>query len=960
MAIDRWDEVQRVLEQVLDMPATAREAHLTNLGQTDPELSREVARLLRACAEAEGDTEFLASPAVEFLAPALTDVEAQTGDQSAESVRARLAGALAGRYSIERELGHGGMALVFLARDERHGRAVALKVMRPGLLGSSGADRFLSEIRIVAGLSHPHVLPLHDSGEAAGLLYYVTPFLTGESLRNRMTREGALPLPDALRILRDVTSALAYAHRQGIVHRDIKPENILLQDGHAVVADFGIARAVGRALDTRESGIPESAPTVQVSRPLGTPAYMAPEAVSGGPGDHRVDLYALGVVAYEVLAGEHPFGRDPPEGMLSAHLTRKPEPLASRRPAIPQALSDLVTRLLAKRPEDRCANGQEVLAELESLRAGRSGWRGFPRWSIGVAAGTVALTVLLLIRGGASQDRYSGPLDPRKVAVAAFAGSEGSSDPALDRIGQIAADWITLGLVQTKLVTVTPVGPLLVQPSGGKASGTVDAAILTAARTMGAGWLIAGTYAGSGDEVLLQVRVIDVEDASVVRSVGPIRAPRDTTLAWAEELRQRVVAALTTVVDPRLAAWSGIASQPVRFEAYQAFSEGLTAFFDQNRGRNPVPLFRLAHSLDTSFTAPLLWALFRVEALPLGDTLRTYLEERRGVLPVWDRGLLDFFSRTAPEDGTRAFRSVVEAAPQSEWLYMLAWAAMAENKPALAVRSLERLDPDRGWMREWPAYFGVLAEAHHYLGQYDAELVAARRGRERFPMTLSLLLAEVRALAALNRTDELALALASVSYASAMVRGGLPVFEEFIRELRVHGHRAQSESLADRLLAELAVFEEQSAQKNAVRARFEILWAAERVQEAEPLLEQLLARGSPDRRLLEMRVQVAAARGRRAEAERMALALRRDWVPVHPMGAAMVESRHFEQLAGIHIWFGEYEKALQLLLAAMADVRSARRLHTQLPFDRASASPPLLEFTQRRFDDSDGGSSPQR
>src|SRR5881275_2004499 len=205
---------------------------------------------------------------------------------------ARLQSALADRYTIERELGRGGMATVYLAQDRKHHRQVAIKVLKPELAAALGPERFLREIELAARLNHPHILALHDSGQAGGFLYYVMPYMEGESLRDRLEQEGQLPLEEALRITREVASALSYAHGHDVVHRDIKPENILLSGGEAVVADFGIARAITQAAGTRltETGIP-----------VGTPQYMSPEQASGGgPIDGRSDVYSLACVLYEM------------------------------------------------------------------------------------------------------------------------------------------------------------------------------------------------------------------------------------------------------------------------------------------------------------------------------------------------------------------------------------------------------------------------------------------------------------------------------------------------------------------------------------------------------------------------------------------------------------------------------------------------------------------------------------
>jgi len=275
-------------------------------------------------------------------------------------IPARLTASLADRYVIERELGAGGMATVYLAHDVRHDRRVALKVLRPELAATLGPDRFPREIRIVAKLQHPHVLPLHDSGETAGFLYYVMPYVDGESLRQKLERDGPMPVHDAVRVLREVVDALAYAHSHGVLHRDIKPDNVMLSGRHALVTDFGVARAVSEA--TGRSTIT----TMGVA--LGTPAYMAPEQASADPHvDHRADIYALGVVAYELLAGRVPFTGATPQQVLASHVTETPDPVSRHRPGVSEDLERVVMRCLAKRPADRWQNAGELLAALEPL-----------------------------------------------------------------------------------------------------------------------------------------------------------------------------------------------------------------------------------------------------------------------------------------------------------------------------------------------------------------------------------------------------------------------------------------------------------------------------------------------------------------------------------------------------------------------------------------------------------------
>jgi tetratricopeptide (TPR) repeat protein len=272
----------------------------------------------------------------------------------------RLSTALAGRYRVIRELGAGGMANVYLAEDTKHHRQVAIKVLRPELAASVGAERFLREIVIAAGLHHPHILPLYDSGGADNVLFYVMPFVDGQSLRDRLANVGSMPIDESVRLLREITDALAYSHQHGVVHRDIKPENILLAGAHALVTDFGIAKALSAASS--------SAALTSTGMSVGTPAYMAPEQATASPGlDRRVDIYALGVVAYEMLAGRAPFLGTNPQQIIAGHLTRMPDALSLHRHTVPPALEAVVMRCLEKNPGDRWQSADELLRAFEAV-----------------------------------------------------------------------------------------------------------------------------------------------------------------------------------------------------------------------------------------------------------------------------------------------------------------------------------------------------------------------------------------------------------------------------------------------------------------------------------------------------------------------------------------------------------------------------------------------------------------
>ena len=342
-----WPALGPLLDRVLDAPPAERAALIATLTGGDPARAAALARLVSDC---------------EREAPLLDRPAAERFDELAAEPGPLLPGMLADRYAVGRELGRGGMACVYLARDTKHGRDVAIKVIRPELSVSLAHERFLREIEIAARLRHPNIVPLYDSGEVDGKLYFVMPYEEGPSLGERLEREGALPLADGLSVLRDVGRALAYAHEHGVVHRDVKPDNVMLSGDAAVVTDFGIAKALSAALADAPG-----ATLTQTGSSVGTPAYIAPEQATGDPGtDHRADIYSFGCLAYAVLTGHPPFRGQSTHQVIAAHLTTVPVPVSELRPELPPAVSLLVARCLEKDPGARPQSARDILGALDS------------------------------------------------------------------------------------------------------------------------------------------------------------------------------------------------------------------------------------------------------------------------------------------------------------------------------------------------------------------------------------------------------------------------------------------------------------------------------------------------------------------------------------------------------------------------------------------------------------------
>jgi len=427
----------------------------------------------------------------------------------------RLVIALADRYRIERELGAGGMATVYLAQDLKHDRQVAIKVLHPELAAAVGPERFLREITTTANLRHPHILPLYDSGRSDDFLFYVMPYVEGETLRDRLTRERQLPLEDALRIAHEVSDALSYAHSRGVIHRDIKPENILLENGHAVVADFGIARAVSAA--GGES-------LTQTGMAIGTPAYMSPEQAAGEPNlDGRSDLYALGCVTYEMLAGQPPFTGPTVESVVHQHLAAAPRPVTQLRSALPTAVSDALQRALAKNPVDRFATPTAFAAALSTEARPRA--TRIPR-----RAGVVLMAVLALAAAGITWtvrqgDRGGAGLDTDVIAVLPF---RVGGDPAISYLRESMLD-----LLQARLSAST--GPRIVEPrtllaawrraAGSEQNDLSEEASRNLARDLGAGRVLLGSAIATPTELTLSGTLMRVGDGAQLARESVAGAP---------------------------------------------------------------------------------------------------------------------------------------------------------------------------------------------------------------------------------------------------------------------------------------------------------------------------------------------------------------------------------------------------------------------------------------------------
>jgi serine/threonine-protein kinase len=781
-------------------------------------------------------------------------------------LRDRLQTTLSGTYAIERELGGGGMSRVFVAEEKALGRRVVVKVLPPEMAAGVNVDRFRREIQLAASLQHPHIVPLHAAGSSGDLLYFTMPLIDGESLRARIARDGELPIHAAVRILRDVVDALAYAHSRGVVHRDIKPDNVLLSGQHALVTDFGVAKAL-------ESSTGEASLT-SLGVALGTPAYMAPEQASADPHiDHRADIYAFGCLAYEVLTGRAPFAGMNAQQVLAVHITQRPDPVTTRRNACPQALGVLVTRCLEKQPADRPQSATELHEQLEliatpsggmppttAVRAVEAPRPSRRRW-LPIAAGLTGLAVVLGAGYWGLGRRTS--LDRYRVRPPMFVNKTG--DPALDPVIANVTSAVSGGLAEIEGVEVV---------EGEGASAT-------------AGTSVAGALYRLGDSIQLSATVTDVSSGKTVYSVGPVEALTARPREAIEPLTQRIVGGVAIMLDPTWGVQGVLPSRPPRWDAYREFHQGDLSFYSEIED-SAFAHFARAATLDATFslarlrgTQVLVNAGSRRWARADSAVIAAFAE--RATLSPFERAYLDWFRAWHRGDWEGAHTASVlltEAAPRSEVAaYIRGNFANISMRWHEAARVLTHLDPASTTLRIRSAYYANLANAHHMLGQHKRELEVAQQARQRFPDQMRVRQLEVRALAALGDSAELGRrlsdALALPTQSEGMGTAGR-VLLTAANEARAHGHPALAKLAVSQLLEWVGTGPTADDSSSAARElRIDALRLSGELNQARALTDSLVLLYPDDPTFLGVQGVLAAQQGRRADASRAAAQLSR-------------------------------------------------------------------------------------
>jgi serine/threonine-protein kinase len=583
-------------------------------------------------------------------------------------VVARLGTALSGRYRIERELGAGGMARVYLAHDLKHNRPVAIKVLRPELAAALGADRFLREIETTASLQHPHIMPLFDSGVVsldegrathdARLLFYVMPYVDGESLRTRLARTGPLPLAEVTRYTGEVADALAKAHKAGVVHRDIKPENIYLADGHALVLDFGVAKAVAASQRDERTALT----TLGVS--LGTPAYMAPEQVAADPNiDHRADLYALGLVAYEMLAGGSPYTATTPQQQMAAHIAQPPIPVALKRRDCPPALAALIERCLAKDPEERWQSADEIVHQLRDLSPAAPPTPA--RWSRRRVAAAAGLVLLAAAAAFALRQRAQALPSNASADVIAVLPFTVRGGPQVSYLGEGIVDLLSTSLDGAAGLRSVNAHALLGFAGQDTAAMSLDRARAVADH-FNAGLFVMGDVLEVGGKLRLSASLFDRKDESRAQGEATVDGEPGDVLSLIDLLATRLAADRSAQGGARLTRTAAVttASLPA-LKAYMAGEQAYRA----GQYVAATNSFQDAVEADTGFALAFYRLGMAQERMAWADDARRSAElayRHSDRLSAHDRRFLEALLATRrgrSGDAEQQFRAIIQSWP---------------------------------------------------------------------------------------------------------------------------------------------------------------------------------------------------------------------------------------------------------------------------------------------------------
>jgi serine/threonine protein kinase len=819
LSAERWRTLEPLIDAALALQSDSRQSFLRDACASDAAMYDDLVQMLARVDHVASNASVLERSAAEAFGSLIAD----PGND------AHFRSALADRYAIDTEVGQGGMAVVYRARDLRHRRHVALKVLR-GTMGKESKDRFRREVALAATLQHPNVLPVFDSGESGGRMWYTMPFVDGETLRARLRHQPPLTLAEAIRLLREIADGLACAHARCIVHRDLKPENILLSGSHAVIADFGIATGL---LDAAIGATPPSEPPAGdvESSMMGTPLYMAPEQATPGTAvDERADVYAFGVIAYELVNGRAPFADRPRRALSAARSTQIPLPLSQLRPGVPKALSALVARCLAKQPADRPRSASEVLRALDGVTVPSPGRRAKPLVAITAALAVVTAMTIYQMRRPATDDENT---------VVAIPFQNLTGDSSLSLIGPLTAMAISQGLAQVGSLraasSLTTAAAFDVQVNGNN--------LRARAHELGAGLAIWGSYSRRGDSLQFHAQIIRVATDAVYRSVDDVVGLAADPTRSIEELRDRLLGALEmrTWLDRRPRA------HMPRIAAFREFMNA-SERFGHRQFREAIPMLERSIALDSTFEPALLLLAFSHENLAatrrdewaLADSIARVVEARRDVSRS-DRALSDYLRAEINGDFETCYRIIRdESQRDSLWLslYLAGLNADRTNRPRAAVAALLAAGPAPDG---WTGGLANLTTAYHQLGDFEKELQAGRQG--------NVVYAVVRAAAASGNVTLVRAMLDSIERTSIdTVNTPANWMYDAAVELRTHGDIVDANAMLVRARAWLTSRPPDEEVRRRARRRLaaDVLFALGRVDSARARYIELATSDTTD------------------------------------------------------------------------------------------------------------------
>jgi serine/threonine protein kinase len=779
---------------------------------------------------------------------------------------------------------------------------------------------------------------MFDLGEIEGAHFITMEYVQGEDLRSSIRRFGQLPIGKSISIAKQICDGLSEAHRLGTVHRDLKSNNIMIdKEGNARIMDFGIARSI-EAKSITGAGVM-----------IGTPEYMSPEQVEGKEVDHRSDIYSLGIILYEMLTGQLPFGGDTPLSIAVKQKTETPTDPKQINPQIPDALSDVILHCLEKEKDKRFHKAEEVLQELTDIEKGiptteRIFSQKEPLTSreitvkfrvkrhlipafiiIGLA---ILASFLILTR--------TSDLDPNRIVVMDFENQTG--DVSLDHIGKMAADWISQGLSQTGIVSVANSPPSAGEESIKQGKGLVQ----RVGRQTGAGKVLSGTYYLQVDTLRFQTQLSNAQRGNIIHSFDPVSGSLEEPVEIIEILRQRIMGQLAVQIDERMSTFVEAGLKPPKYEAYKEYFEAARYFyrFDYD---NVFKHCEKAIAIDPEFASPLIMMMIGYANdgnYAKVDSTIVELNKLQDNLSLGDQNMVDFYKYRNQGDLLKAYPYVRQAAQfDPHYNYHLGLHAMRINRLEEAVDALKTLDPAEGWLKDWVGYWGQLTWANHMLENHRQELKEARRGRQQYPDSHSTLWYETRALIALGKLDEVNKRVEENFTFPPQGTWNPSIFMILAGEImRFHGFIEESKSMFERAIQWLNNQPQEDSKTRTHRYRLlRALYGVELWDEAQDVCADLHVEYPESIYFLGRLGTIAARQGNNEEAVRISEQLAQ-------LDRPYLFGNHTLWQASIAAVLGEKEKAITLIKEALSQGQYYGSLHADLDFESLKDYPPFVEL----------------